>query len=109
MRIGKLAGATLAACQQSETSIKIGFSDPLSGAFANVGAHGRRELQLVIEDINQRGGLLGGRKKRRPRFSAAFSFAAGAPTCASLRREERCNGFFRNLHAIYESGEKTVD
>ncbi len=60
MRIGKLAGAALAAaaalllaaCQQSETAIKIGFIDPLSGAFANVGAHGQRELQLVIEDIN---------------------------------------------------------
>jgi len=70
MRIGKLAGAALAAtaalllaaCQQSETSIKIGFIDPLSGAFANVGAHGQRELQLVIEDINQRGGVLGGKK-----------------------------------------------
>ncbi len=70
MRIGKPAGAALAAaaalllaaCQQSGTSIKIGFIDPLSGAFANVGAHGQRELQLVIEDINQRGGVLGGRK-----------------------------------------------
>jgi ABC-type branched-subunit amino acid transport system substrate-binding protein len=33
--------------------MNIGFADPSSRAFANVGAHGRRELQLVIEDINQ--------------------------------------------------------
>ena len=61
-RIGKLAGAALAAAvalllalpAESETSIKIGFTDPLSRAFANFGAHGWRKLQLLIEDINQR-------------------------------------------------------
>lgn len=57
-----LAALLLASCQQTETSVKIGFIDPLSGAFANVGAHGARELQLVIEDINKRGGVLGGKQ-----------------------------------------------
>ncbi len=60
--IGKLAGSALApaatlllaACQQSETSIKIGFTDSLSRASANFAAGGERELQLVIEDIKQR-------------------------------------------------------
>jgi hypothetical protein len=60
--IGKLAGSALApavalllaACQQSENSIKIGFTDSLSRASANFGAHGERELQLVIEDTKQR-------------------------------------------------------
>ena len=47
-------------CQKSEETIKIGYIDPLSGPFANVGQHGLRELQMVVEDINKRGGVLGG-------------------------------------------------
>jgi branched-chain amino acid transport system substrate-binding protein len=54
--------AATAGCQKAEDTIKIGYIDPLSGAFANVGQHGQRELQLVIEQINARGGVLGGRK-----------------------------------------------
>jgi len=49
-------------CSKHEESIKIGYIDPLSGPFANVGQHGLRELQLVVEDINNRGGVLGGTK-----------------------------------------------
>ena len=57
------AGAVLVSvfgCQKSEETIKIGYIDPLSGPFANVGQHGLRELQLVVEGINERGGVLGG-------------------------------------------------
>ncbi len=43
-------------------TIKIGFLDPLSGPFANVGEHGTREMELVIEGINAAGGVLGGTK-----------------------------------------------
>ncbi len=49
-------------CQKSEETIKIGYIDPLSGPFANVGQHGLRELQMLVEDINKRGGVLGGTK-----------------------------------------------
>jgi branched-chain amino acid transport system substrate-binding protein len=67
MNIGRalcaLALAALAAgCQKTEDTIKIGFIDPLSGAFANVGAHGQREMELVLAQINARGGVLDGRK-----------------------------------------------
>ncbi|KPK35432.1 MAG: hypothetical protein AMJ66_01230 [Betaproteobacteria bacterium SG8_40] len=58
-----VAGAVLVSvfgCQKSEETIKIGYIDPLSGPFANVGQHGLRELQLVVEGINERGGVLGG-------------------------------------------------
>jgi branched-chain amino acid transport system substrate-binding protein len=51
------AGAAAAA-----DPIKIGFIDPLSGPFANVGESEVRHFQLVIEGINARGGVLGGRK-----------------------------------------------
>lgn len=54
--------AAAVGCQKAEDTIKIGYIDPLSGAFANVGTHGQRELQLVTEQINARGGVLGGRK-----------------------------------------------
>lgn len=47
-------------CQKAEESIKLGYIDPLSGPFANVGQHGLRELQLVVDQINERGGVLGG-------------------------------------------------
>ena len=40
-------------------TIKIGYLDPLSGPFANVGEHGSRELELMIEEINAEGGALG--------------------------------------------------
>lgn len=70
MRIRKVLGAVAMAitlslslgCQQTEDTIKIGYIDPLSGPFANVGAHGLRELQLVVEEINRRGGVMGGRE-----------------------------------------------
>ncbi len=70
MRIRKFLGAVAMAitlslslgCQQTEDTIKIGYIDPLSGPFANVGAHGLRELQLVVEEINRRGGVMGGRE-----------------------------------------------
>ncbi len=70
MRIRKFLGAVAMAitlslslgCQQTEDTVKIGYIDPLSGPFANVGAHGLRELQLVVEEINRRGGVMGGRE-----------------------------------------------
>lgn len=52
----------LPGCSQQEESIRLGFIDPLSGPFANVGEHVLRELQLFVDDVNQRGGVLDGVK-----------------------------------------------
>ena len=52
----------LASCSNDSQTIKIGYIDPLSGAFANVGSHGLRELQYVVENINDSGGVLDGKK-----------------------------------------------
>ncbi|MDC1311267.1 branched-chain amino acid ABC transporter substrate-binding protein [Burkholderiales bacterium] len=49
-------------CTQKEETIRLGFIDPLSGPFANVGQHGLRELQLFVDSVNDRGGALGGVK-----------------------------------------------
>jgi len=53
------ASMLLAASSFAADTIKIGFVDPLSGTFANVGEQGQRTLQMLIEDINARGGVLG--------------------------------------------------
>ncbi|GAB5471351.1 MAG: branched-chain amino acid ABC transporter substrate-binding protein [Rhodospirillales bacterium] len=40
-------------------SVKIGYIDPLSGAFANVGDSGKRHFEFFAEQINEAGGLNG--------------------------------------------------
>jgi branched-chain amino acid transport system substrate-binding protein len=52
----------LPGCSQEEESIRLGLIDPLSGPFANVGEHVLRELQLFVDEVNQRGGVLNGMK-----------------------------------------------
>jgi branched-chain amino acid transport system substrate-binding protein len=49
-------------------NIKIAYIDPLSGAFANVGEAGAAQFQMVIDDINAKGGVLGGRKLELVKF-----------------------------------------
>ena len=43
-------------------TIKIAVIDPLSGPFANVGEAQVRQMQLAIDIVNARGGVLGGSK-----------------------------------------------
>ena len=64
MLLRKIAAGTFGclACAVSgfaADTIKIGFIDPLSGTFANVGEQGLHTLQMLIEDINARGGANG--------------------------------------------------
>lgn len=67
-----LVGALLAiALPSAHAQIKIGFIDPLSGPFANVGEQGMRNYQLVIENINARGGVLGQKLELIPLDSKA--------------------------------------
>ena len=49
----------LAATAAQAQNIRIGFIDPLSGPFANVGESELRHFQLVADMINARGGVLG--------------------------------------------------
>jgi branched-chain amino acid transport system substrate-binding protein len=59
---GLLAMWALGGSAVAADTIKIGFLDPLSGPFANVGEHGAREALLAIEGVNAAGGVLGGTK-----------------------------------------------
>ncbi len=43
-------------------TIKIAYIDPLSGAFANIGDAGLKHFKYMAEQINARGGVLGGKK-----------------------------------------------
>jgi len=102
--------------------------DPLSGPFANAGQHGLRELTLFVDRINDRGGVLGGRKfeivtfdgKANPQetliafrqladqkikfmFQANSSAVAGALTDAVAKHNERNPGdeiIFFNYGAV---------
>jgi branched-chain amino acid transport system substrate-binding protein len=52
-----ICGSALAA-----ETIKIGYIDPLSGPFANVGDDGLRHFKYMADLINAKGGVLGGKK-----------------------------------------------
>lgn len=51
-----------AAVAQAADTIKIAHIDPQSGPFALQGQQGSLHIQTVIDEINARGGVLGGRK-----------------------------------------------
>jgi branched-chain amino acid transport system substrate-binding protein len=62
-KLGALAAALtfgLAGAASAQT-VKIGYIDPLSGPFANVGESGLKQFQMVVDDINARN-LTGGPK-----------------------------------------------
>jgi branched-chain amino acid transport system substrate-binding protein len=59
---GLAAGAMsigLCAAAHAQSTIKIAYIDPLSGAFANVGEAGLKHFQAMAEEINAKGGLNG--------------------------------------------------
>ena len=57
-----LAAALLAGTAASAQSIKIAYVDPLSGGGATIGEHGLKHIQFLVEQINAKGGVLGGQK-----------------------------------------------
>ena len=71
--LGLLAIMQLSSSALAADAIKIGFLDPLSGPFANVGEHGAREALLAIEGVNSAGGVLGGRKFELETFDSKSS------------------------------------
>ncbi len=55
----------------SGQTIKIGYIDPLSGPFANVGEQGLRGFTMLVEDANARGGASGQKLELVPLDSKA--------------------------------------
>ena len=58
---GAMVASTLTGAAAAQ-SVRIAFIDPLSGPFANVGEMEVRAFQYAIDQVNARGGVLGGAK-----------------------------------------------
>lgn len=56
------AGGLVALPALAADPVRIAFIDPLSGPFAAVGSSGLKQFQFVADEINKKGGVLGGRK-----------------------------------------------
>jgi len=56
---GFVAVAALATPAQAQPTIKIAYTDPLSGPFAQVGDANLKQMQYIIDFINARGGAIG--------------------------------------------------
>ncbi|RIX74366.1 branched-chain amino acid ABC transporter substrate-binding protein [Acidovorax cavernicola] len=65
--------ATAGAAQAQQPTYKIAYIDPLSGPFANVGELMLMHTQYAIEDINAKGGVLGGMKLQLLQFDSKLS------------------------------------
>ncbi|MBL8534689.1 MAG: branched-chain amino acid ABC transporter substrate-binding protein [Betaproteobacteria bacterium] len=74
-RLTAVLAATCIACAAANAAdnIKVAFIDPLSGPFANLGEAEARHFQLVMEGINARGGVLGGRNFELVTFDSKAS------------------------------------
>lgn len=46
----------------AHAQVRIAYIDPLSGAFASIGEFGLKSFQAIAEDVNAKGGVLGGQK-----------------------------------------------
>jgi len=61
------------AAHAQQPTYKIAYIDPLSGPFANVGELMLMHTQYAIEDINAKGGVLGGTKLQLLQFDSKLS------------------------------------
>lgn len=57
--MGLLLGALIPSCQGSKEPLRIGFVGALTGRYSDLGVSGRDGVILAVEEINQKGGLLG--------------------------------------------------
>ena len=56
------ASVAFAVPASANAQIKIAYIDPLSGAFASIGDFGLKSFIAIADDINAKGGVLGGQK-----------------------------------------------
>lgn len=71
--VATMATAGTAQAQAPQQTYKIAYIDPLSGPFANVGELMLMHTQYAIEDINAKGGVLGGTKLQLLQFDSKLS------------------------------------
>ncbi len=94
-----LAGATLAgqALAQSGEPIKLGLVTALSGQSALAGESITRGMQIAIDEINAKGGLLGGRKLELVRRDDEANPAKGVIAARELIYREKVAVVFGGL------------
>ncbi|MFT3813352.1 MAG: branched-chain amino acid ABC transporter substrate-binding protein [Acidovorax sp.] len=69
-----LALALAASCvAQAQETYKVAYIDPLSGPFANVGQMMRDHIQFGVDEVNAKGGVLGGTKVQLLQFDSKLS------------------------------------
>ena len=59
--LAAILSAAIGTLAQSAESIKIGLIEPLSGPIAAVGTDALNRIRFAAEQVNKRGGVLGGR------------------------------------------------
>jgi branched-chain amino acid transport system substrate-binding protein len=73
IRTAALAATALLAFSVQAQTIKVAYIDPLSGTFAQTGEQGLAEFRFAVDQINKRGGVLGGRKLEVVPFDSKVS------------------------------------
>lgn len=68
-----LAALLAASAQAQPATYKIAYIDPLSGPFANVGELMLSHTQFAVDDINAKGGVLGGTRLQLLQFDSKLS------------------------------------
>jgi branched-chain amino acid transport system substrate-binding protein len=67
------AAVAAGAAQAQEKTFKIAFIDPLSGPFANIGQLMLSNIQLPVQDINGKGGVLKGTQLQLLQYDSKLS------------------------------------
>ena len=89
------AGPTLA---QSKDPVKIGLSAAVSGGSAASGEAIKRGLQIAIDEINGKGGVLGGRKLELVIRDDEGNPQKGVTIARELVEREKVAAVFGGLH-----------
>lgn len=76
--------------QASERPIKIGITSDASGQYANSGASDRRGMLMAIDEVNDRGGLLG-RRVEWAHLDTETTPATGSRVAERLIAREECS------------------
>jgi branched-chain amino acid transport system substrate-binding protein len=91
-------GATGTALAQSKEPVKIGLSAAVSGGSAASGEAIKRGLQIAIDEINGKGGVLGGRKLELVVRDDEGNPQKGVTIARELVEREKVAAVFGGLH-----------
>jgi branched-chain amino acid transport system substrate-binding protein len=91
---------SLAQAALGADTIKIAVIDPLSGPFANLGEYNIKHAQMAVDQINARGGVLGGQK-----LELAFFDSKNNPQDATLMLQQAID---QNIRFVYQAAGSLV-